>query len=192
MAGVLMSSSFLRMTSGAMSSSRTLCGAIASAWLTDSSTQRRRIRRPDEMRVLDDGRTGELSGTPSDNLLIHGDSRDALRSLLEMPEFAEQVKVKVKVKQVYIEATPRRIATLRERSAGGRSGHSRHSRSRLASEHVRVHTVARRRVSAPKEVPLDEPPDCHVRNGALVDQITQARKPCVSVREKVPGDRPRG
>lgn len=119
------------------------------------------------MRVLDGGLTGELGGTPSDNLLIRGDSRDAQRSLLEMTEFAEQIKVKL----VYIEATARRITSLRERSAGGQRSHGHHSRSRLASEHVGVHAVARRRALGPKAVPLDEHLDCHVLNGSLVDQI---------------------
>lgn len=58
--------------------------------------------RAAEVRVLDEvERVGDVSGTAADNLLIHGDSREALRSLLKTPEYAEHYKGKVKL--VYID-----------------------------------------------------------------------------------------
>ena len=58
--------------------------------------------RAAEVRTFEEiDRVGETNGSPSDNLLIHGDSRDALRSLVKIPEYAEQYKGKVKL--VYID-----------------------------------------------------------------------------------------
>ncbi|MEV7757824.1 site-specific DNA-methyltransferase [Microbacterium sp. NPDC089180] len=58
--------------------------------------------RAAEVRILDEvERVGDVAGTAADNLLIHGDSRDALRSLIKTPEYAEQYKGKVKL--VYID-----------------------------------------------------------------------------------------
>ncbi len=55
-----------------------------------------------EVRLLDEaGRVGDAIGTPADNLLIRGDSVDALRALVRTPEYAEQYRGKVKL--VYID-----------------------------------------------------------------------------------------
>lgn len=51
-----------------------------------------------EVRLLDEvGLVGEAAGTTEDNLLIRGDSLDALRALVRTPEFAEQYRGKVKL-----------------------------------------------------------------------------------------------
>ncbi|MFE9428903.1 site-specific DNA-methyltransferase [Kitasatospora sp. NPDC006697] len=58
--------------------------------------------RVTEVRLLrETGKCGEITGTASDNLLIHGDSNDALRALTRVPEYAEQYRGKVKL--VYID-----------------------------------------------------------------------------------------
>ncbi len=55
-----------------------------------------------EVRLLDEvGRTCEVSGDASDNLLIRGDSVDALRALVHSPEYAAHYRGKVKL--VYID-----------------------------------------------------------------------------------------
>lgn len=42
-----------------------------------------------EVRILDEvGRVGDAAGTPDDNLLIRGDSLDALRALVRTSEYA--------------------------------------------------------------------------------------------------------
>lgn len=46
-------------------------------------------------------KTGEVSGTPSDNLLIQGDSYDALRALARNPQYKDAYQGKVKL--VYID-----------------------------------------------------------------------------------------
>lgn len=58
--------------------------------------------RANEVRLLDEvERVGEVSGTPSDNLLIRGDGLEALRALTRIPEYAATYKGKVKL--VYID-----------------------------------------------------------------------------------------
>lgn len=58
--------------------------------------------RAREVRLLDElGRVGEVAGDPSDNLLIRGDSLDALRALVHSPEYAAVYRGKVKL--VYID-----------------------------------------------------------------------------------------
>lgn len=58
--------------------------------------------RVNEVRLLrETDRVGEVSGTPADNLLIVGDSFSALRSLASIPEYATEIKGKVKL--VYID-----------------------------------------------------------------------------------------
>ena len=58
--------------------------------------------RVTEVRLLEEvARVGEVSGTPDDNLLIHGDSYDALLALVRTPEYAERYRGKVKL--VYID-----------------------------------------------------------------------------------------
>ncbi len=58
--------------------------------------------RAREVRLLDEvGRVGEVNGDASDNLLIRGDSLDALRALVHTPEFAAEYRGKVKL--VYID-----------------------------------------------------------------------------------------
>lgn len=58
--------------------------------------------RVTEVRLLKElDRVGEVSGTPSDNLLIVGDSFDALHSLTSIPEYADEYKGKVKL--IYID-----------------------------------------------------------------------------------------
>ena len=55
-----------------------------------------------EVRLLDEtDRVGETAGDSGDNLLIRGDSLDALRALVRTPEYAEQYRGKVKL--VYID-----------------------------------------------------------------------------------------
>lgn len=55
-----------------------------------------------EVRLLREESThGEVSGTPADNLIIHGESYDALHSLVHQPEFAEQYRGRVKL--IYID-----------------------------------------------------------------------------------------
>lgn len=55
-----------------------------------------------EVRLLDEvSRVGEVAGDASDNLLIRGDSVDALRTLVHSPEYAAQYRGKVKL--VYID-----------------------------------------------------------------------------------------
>lgn len=55
-----------------------------------------------EVRLLDEvGRVGEVTGDASDNLLIRGDSVDALRILVHSPEYAAHYRGKVKL--VYID-----------------------------------------------------------------------------------------
>lgn len=59
-----------------------------------------------EVRLLDEipdaaGRVGEVSGDVRDNLLIRGDSLDALRALVKSPEYAAEYRGKVKL--VYID-----------------------------------------------------------------------------------------
>ena len=58
--------------------------------------------RAREVRLLDEvGRVGEVTGDASDNLLIRGDSLDALRALVLSPEYAAEYRGKVKL--VYID-----------------------------------------------------------------------------------------
>ncbi|MDL9939015.1 site-specific DNA-methyltransferase [Gordonia sp. ABSL1-1] len=58
--------------------------------------------RVTEVRLLEEfDRVGEVGGTPADNLLIVGDSFDALHSLTSIPEYADEYKGKVKL--VYID-----------------------------------------------------------------------------------------
>ncbi len=62
--------------------------------------------RAREVRLLDEipdatGRVGEVSGGVDDNLLIRGDSLDALRALVKSPEYAAEYRGKVKL--VYID-----------------------------------------------------------------------------------------
>lgn len=58
--------------------------------------------RINEVHVLGDlGSVGETTGTPSDNLLIRGDSLDALRALVRVPEYAAEYRGKVKL--VYVD-----------------------------------------------------------------------------------------
>lgn len=52
-------------------------------------TEVRRLTRVDEV--------GEVAGTAVDNLLIHGDSYDAMRALTKIPEYAEQYAGRVKL-----------------------------------------------------------------------------------------------
>jgi adenine-specific DNA-methyltransferase len=57
-----------------------------------------------EVRLLDsvqDGDAGDVTGTASDNLLIRGDSVDALRALVKSPQYAAEYRGKVKL--VYID-----------------------------------------------------------------------------------------
>lgn len=55
-----------------------------------------------EVRLLDEvGRVGDAGGASTDNLLIRGDSVDALRALVHTPEYAAQYRGKVKL--VYID-----------------------------------------------------------------------------------------
>jgi len=55
-----------------------------------------------EVRLLDEvGRVGDVTGTARDNLLIRGDSLDALRALVHTPELAAEYRGKVKL--VYID-----------------------------------------------------------------------------------------
>lgn len=58
--------------------------------------------RATEVRLLREvGKIGEVTGTPSDNLLIHGDSYDALQALTRAPEYSAHYRGKVKL--VYID-----------------------------------------------------------------------------------------
>ncbi|WP_280500584.1 site-specific DNA-methyltransferase [Nocardia farcinica] len=58
--------------------------------------------RVTEVRLLHPaGSCGEVAGTPGDNLLIQGDSYDALHALTRMPEYAAHYRGKVKL--VYID-----------------------------------------------------------------------------------------
>jgi adenine-specific DNA-methyltransferase len=58
--------------------------------------------RAREVRLLDEvDRVGEVAGDASDNLLIRGDSLDALRALVHTPELAAEYRGKVKL--VYID-----------------------------------------------------------------------------------------
>ena len=58
--------------------------------------------RVTEVRLLSEtGRVGEVTGTAADNLLIVGDSYDALHALTSTPEYADQYKGKVKL--VYLD-----------------------------------------------------------------------------------------
>lgn len=58
--------------------------------------------RAREVRLLDEvGRVGEVDGDASDNLLIRGDSLDALRALVHTPELAAEYRGRVKL--VYID-----------------------------------------------------------------------------------------
>lgn len=58
--------------------------------------------RAAEVRLLDHvGSVGDTSGAPSDNLLVRGDSLDALRALVRTPEYADEYRGKVKL--VYID-----------------------------------------------------------------------------------------
>lgn len=58
--------------------------------------------RARELRLLDEvDRVGEVAGDASDNLLIRGDSLDALRALVHTPELAAEYRGKVKL--VYID-----------------------------------------------------------------------------------------
>lgn len=57
-----------------------------------------------EVRLLDEiegGRVGQVTGTAADNLLIRGDSLDAVRALVRSPEYAAEYRGKVKL--VYID-----------------------------------------------------------------------------------------
>ena len=55
-----------------------------------------------EVRLIDEvDRTGETTGTAADNLLIRGDSIDALRALVHSPQYAAEYRGKVKL--VYID-----------------------------------------------------------------------------------------
>lgn len=58
--------------------------------------------RVNEVRLLGEvSLVGDTAGTPGDNLLIRGDSLDALRALVRTPEYAEVYRGKVKL--VYID-----------------------------------------------------------------------------------------
>ncbi|MFB6556185.1 site-specific DNA-methyltransferase [Streptomyces sp. NPDC056405] len=58
--------------------------------------------RVTEVRLLrETGKTGEVTGTPDDNLLIQGDSYDALHALTRAPEYAGEYRGKVKL--IYID-----------------------------------------------------------------------------------------
>ena len=58
--------------------------------------------RANEVRLLGEvSLVGDAAGTPGDNLLIRGDSLDALRALVRTPEYAEVYRGKVKL--VYID-----------------------------------------------------------------------------------------
>lgn len=58
--------------------------------------------RAREVRLLDEvGRVGKVAGDATDNLLIRGDSLDALRALVHTPELAAEYRGKVKL--VYID-----------------------------------------------------------------------------------------
>ncbi len=58
--------------------------------------------RATEVRLLKEtGKTGTVRGNPGDNLLIQGDSYDALHALCRIPEYAREYRGKVK--QVYID-----------------------------------------------------------------------------------------
>lgn len=58
--------------------------------------------RVTEVRLLRDvNKTGDVTGTPVDNLLIHGDSYHALHALTRIPEYRENYQGKVKL--VYID-----------------------------------------------------------------------------------------
>lgn len=55
-----------------------------------------------EVRLMrETGKTGDVTDTPTDNLLIHGDSYHAMRALSRIPEYAGQYQGKVKL--VYID-----------------------------------------------------------------------------------------
>jgi adenine-specific DNA-methyltransferase len=55
-----------------------------------------------EVRLLQEtGKTGEVEGSPSDNLLIHGDSYDVLQALTRTPAYSEVYRGKTKL--VYID-----------------------------------------------------------------------------------------
>ncbi|WP_442727649.1 site-specific DNA-methyltransferase [Streptomyces pseudogriseolus] len=54
--------------------------------------------RVTEVRLLREGhKVGDASGTPADNLLIKGDSYDALHALTAIPEYADHYRGKVKL-----------------------------------------------------------------------------------------------
>lgn len=58
--------------------------------------------RVSEVRLLQEvDKSGDVTGTAADNLLIRGDSRDALVALTRIPEYAEHYRGKVKL--VYID-----------------------------------------------------------------------------------------
>lgn len=58
--------------------------------------------RVNEVRLLEDvSLAGDAAGTPGDNLLIRGDSLDALRAIVRTPEYAAEYRGKVKL--VYID-----------------------------------------------------------------------------------------
>lgn len=67
-------------------------------WADRDDPRVREVRLLDE---IDGGRVGEVTGTASDNLLIRGDSLDALRALARSPEYAAHYRGKVKL--VYID-----------------------------------------------------------------------------------------
>lgn len=67
-------------------------------WAERDDPRVREVRLLDE---IDGGRVGEVTGTAADNLLIRGDSLDALRALVRSPEYAAEYRGKVKL--VYID-----------------------------------------------------------------------------------------
>jgi adenine-specific DNA-methyltransferase len=96
-----------------MQSRSTVPGRLTLNWLNDDQslisngeTGYRWVARDDprvrEVRLIDEvDRVGDASGTESDNLLIRGDSLDALRSMVHSPEYAKTYRGKVKL--VYID-----------------------------------------------------------------------------------------
>lgn len=71
-------------------------GAAGYEWVDRDDPRAREVRLLDEI-----GRVGELAGDASDNLLIRGDSMDALRALVHSPEYAAEYRGKVKL--IYID-----------------------------------------------------------------------------------------
>jgi adenine-specific DNA-methyltransferase len=71
-------------------------GETGYEWVSKDDPRVREVRLLDEV-----GRVGDVSGDASDNLLIRGDSIDALRALVYSPEYAAEYRGKVKL--VYID-----------------------------------------------------------------------------------------